>query len=566
MEDCAAAPAKLTRMRAGGLRMAVAAAAACLVPAVPAIGLSGGGDHQLPWLHVAHPAGQRPAIVDSSGRTVMLRGTDLRGLEDDFYPVPGGGEPGTQPQYPTDPAAYEGTCPPARPGAGEPPTCEVYAGLPEYQQPSAFGSGDDLAEIRAQGFDFIRLTISWSLLEPTPGVYSRAYLDRIAQVVEWAREQRVYVLLDMHQDNYSRFIPEVAPLAAGPVAGTAPEQPNHADGAPPWAVITSGVPPEAVAGQGEFSAAVEAAFTSFWLNRIPTGSGGQPLPQGAALGPGLEDHYVGAMAALVDRFKDDPAVAGYEIMNEPLPGFIAPVVFSSAFLYPFYTRVVNALTARGVDRQSFFFEPMAVRNLEDAPDQVPLPFSSYPNLVYAPHDYTHVFTIDREAGIPPSQSPYPVSYDQPYQVADAEARSFGAALVCGEFNEFGSDPATYNEVVGGMTASQDRFLIGSAYWAWTGDPVSPLLTRVYPRVTAGTLSSFSYDPSALAFDMAATSVVPVRVGDRLAETEVVIPSGVAGAVAVSGAAVLDAVVDNPDATRSAFVAPTGAGSYEVRVS
>jgi hypothetical protein len=548
------------------LRLAAAAIVATLVPALPAIGFPDRSpSSSLPWLHVDHPAGERPVIVDSAGRTVMLRGTDLRGLEDDFYPIPGGGEPGTQPQYPIDPSAYDGTCPPTRPGAGEPPTCEVSAGLPEYQQPSAFGSGDDLAEIRAQGFDFIRLTLSWSLLEPTPGVYSRVYLDRIAQVVGWAREQGVYVLLDMHQDNYSRFIPDQAPLSAGPV-GTAPEEPNHADGAPPWAVISSGVPPEAVAGQGEFSAAVEAAFTSFWLNRTPTDSGGKPLPQGAAPGPGLEDHYIGAMAALVSRFKDDSTVAGYEIMNEPLPGLIAPVVFSSTFLYPFYTRVVNALTARGVNRQSFFFEPMAIRNLEDAPDQLPLPFSSYPNLVYAPHDYTHVFTIDREAGIPPSQSPYPVSYDQPYQVADAEARTFGAALVCGEFNEFGSDPATYKEVVGGMTAAQDRHLVGSAYWAWTGDPVSPLLTRVYPRATAGTLNGFAYDPSSGAFQMAAASTERVRPGDQAAETEVVIPSGVSGEVVVSGAAVLDEVVANPDGTRSAFVAPTGAGAYGVRVS
>jgi endoglycosylceramidase len=566
MEDCPGAPANLTRMRAGGLRLAVAAAVAVLAQAVPAIGHPDDTDGRLPWLHVAHPAGQRPVITDSAGRTVMLRGANLRGLEDDFYPVPGGGEPGTQPQYPVDPAAYDGTCPPARPGAGEPPTCEVYAGRPEYQQPSSFGSGDDLAEIRAQGFDFIRLTLSWSLLEPTPGVYSQLYLDRISQVVEWAREQGIYVLLDMHQDNYSRFIPDQAPLSAGPLAGSAPEQPNHADGAPPWAVITSGVPSEALAGQGEFNAAVQAAFTAFWLNQVPTGSGGQPLPQGAAPGPGLEDHYLGAMAALVDRFKEDSTVAGYEIMNEPLPGFIAPVAFSSAFLYPFYARVVNALTARGVNRQSFFFEPMAIRNLEDAPDQAPLPFSSYSNLVYAPHDYTHVFTIDREAGIAPSQSPYPVSYDQPYQVADAEARSFGAALVCGEFNEFGNDPATYNEVVGGTTAAQDRFLVGSTYWAWTGDPVPPLLTRVYPRATAGSLTSFAYDPSAKAFQMAATATVPVRVGDRSFETDVVIPSAVPGAVAVSGAAVLDQVVANPDGTRSAFVAPTGAGAYEVRVS
>jgi endoglycosylceramidase len=444
--------------------------------------------------------------------------------------------------------------------------CEVHAGLPEYVQPSSLGSGDDLAEIRAQGFDFVRLTVSWSLLEPTPGVYSQQYLDRIAQVVRWAREQNVYVLLDMHQDNFSRFIPDQAPLNANPVVGTASEQPNHADGAPPWAVVTSGVPPEAIGGQAELGSAVEAAFTSFWFNRTPTDGNGLPLPQGAAPGPGLEDHYIGAINAMAQRFRNDSTVAGYEIMNEPLPGFIPPVVFSAAFLYPFYSRVIDVLTAAGVNRQSFFFEPMALRNLEDAPDQLPLPFSSYPKLVYAPHDYTHVFTVDRVAGIAPSQSPYPMSYDQPYQIADPEARSFGAVLICGEFGEFSGDPVTYREVVGGMTAAQDRAMAGSTYWAWTGDPVSPLLTRVYPRATAGTLDAFAYDPSAKTFQMTATAASGVPAGDRTDETEVVIPSVAKGAVNVSGAAVLDDVVAHPDGTRSAYVAPTGAGDYMVRVS
>ncbi|HEX4864277.1 MAG TPA: cellulase family glycosylhydrolase [Acidimicrobiales bacterium] len=365
-------------MRARGRRLVAFAAVISVVPALPAIGLDDqrntGSVQGLPWLHVAHPAAQRPVVVDSAGRTVLLRGANLRGLEDDFYPVPGGGEPGPQPQYPIDPAVYDGACPPARAGAGEPPVCEVHAGLPEYAQPSTLGAGDDLAAMRAQGFDFIRLTISWSLLEPTPGSYSQQYLDRIAQVVGWAREQGVYVLLDMHQDNYSRFIPDQAPLNLNPVAGTAPEQPNHADGAPAWAVVTSGVPPEALGGQAELGSAVEAAFTSFWFNLTPTDGSGGPFPQGAAPGPGLEDHYLGAMAALAQRFEHDSTVVGYELMNEPLPGFIPPVAFSAAFLYPFYARVISALTAGGVDRQSFFFEPMAVRNLEDAPDQLPLPF------------------------------------------------------------------------------------------------------------------------------------------------------------------------------------------------
>jgi len=264
-------------------------------------------------------------------------------------------------------------------------------------------------------------------------------------------------------------------------------------------------------------------------------------------------------------------------------------VFSTTELYPFYTRVIDALTgvrdgvacptggiynlACGyrdlgvhVSRQSFFFEPMALRNLEDAPDQVALPFSTYPNLVYAPHDYTHVFTIDAEAGLSPSESPYPLSYDQAYIVANAEARAFGSALIVGEYGDFSSDQATYDEVVAGMTAAQDSYQVGSSYWAWTGQAVSPLLTRVYPRATAGTLLAFGYEPANRSFVMTAAASRPVRVGERPAETDVVIPAGATGGVTVSGAAVLDRVVTYPDGTRSALVAPTGRGDYSVGVA
>jgi hypothetical protein len=117
---------------------------------------------RLEFLHVAKTApGGLAQLVDEQGRTVILRGTNLRGLEDDYYPGAG-----PQPQYPVDPASYEGTCSPPRQGAGEPPVCEVDAAQPEYEQPDSFGSGNDLAEIRSQGFDFIRLPVSWSLLEP----------------------------------------------------------------------------------------------------------------------------------------------------------------------------------------------------------------------------------------------------------------------------------------------------------------------------------------------------------------------------------------------------------------
>jgi endoglycosylceramidase len=535
----------------------------------------------LPWLTVAHPAGQRPELVDPQGRTVILRGVNVVGVEDDFYQTPTGKEPNTAPMWPIATSAYARTCPAMSHAAGEAPVCEVQAGLPEFAQSSAPDSHNDFAQMRALGFNFIRLGLSWSQLEPTPRAYSTAYLDRIAQVVGWARQQGIYVLLDMHQDAYSRFTPETAPVNVPPLLTPTQQSSAHADGAPPWAVLADNVPAEAPDGIAEFNSYVTAAFTSFWADRAPA-----QMPN-----EGLQEHYIGAMAALARRFKNDSTVVGYEIMNEPLPGIIPPVAFSATTLYPFYAKVIAALTGPGkVTRQSFFFEPMVLRNLEDAPDQVAAPFTSYPNIVYSPHTYTHVFTADAEAGIPTAQSPYPTSYDQAYQVADAEARAMHAALLPGEYGNSAGQDAT---ILNAETAAQDAARVGSAIYAWkgvcgagskvadcfniwsvyAGDPATPpaqnlglipsrvtYLSRIYPRATDGTVTSMAYQPGTHAFRM--TAIAP----GQGAPTLLFIPATAAGNVAASGIARVDHVVRQPDGTRLATVAVLGAGSYTVTVS
>jgi endoglycosylceramidase len=575
----------------------------------------------LPWLSVSHPTGTLAQITDPSGRTVILRGVNLVGLEDDVYTVSGGQEAGSAPFWPLSPADYAGTCPANSHDISEPPVCEVQAGLPEYDQSDLPNSENDLAQMRGLGFNFIRLPVNWSQLEPTPGTYSTTYINRIAQVVQWASEQGIYVLIDMHEDNYSRFTPEKAPVSLPPLLTATEEGGGHADGAPPWAVISDGVPALAVDGQGELNAFVETAFTNFWLNAIPKNSTGRPLTQGAAPGPGLQDHYIGALAALATRFKGNPTVVGYDVMNEPLPGDIAaPGLFDQGYLYPFYRRVIDAIAGThdgvicpvgtsytaacgyrdlGIDdtQHLFFVEPMALRNLTDVAVGLSLPFTSDKNIVYEPHAYTHVFTIDTEVPGGILSKVYPLSYNQALDTADVEARSLGAALFVGEFGNSNSDD---NTILSQETAAIDQAAVGSSLWAWKGncapgnsaaqcepglwsvfqgDPATtpaqngPLLesrlkyiARVYPRATAGHLQSFSYDPATTSFSMHATSSVHVTPGIRSEDTEVYIPPLVQGSVSVNGAAVLDVVVTNPDGSRMAYVAPTGSGAYVVRVS
>jgi endoglycosylceramidase len=208
----------------------------------------------LPWLRVEHPSRQRPFIADEIGRVVILRGVASGGLIDYWS----GTDPAAlrpAPFFPVDPAAYDGRCPSNSITIRQPPLCR-----------------EDLTEMRALGFNVLRLGLSWSLLEPDPGVYDRRYLDRIAQVVGWARDEGIYVILDMHENAYSRYLARPVPP---PLPGGSPTSVNQLSGAPPWAAITDFWPSEVYLGQRELNPAVFAAFNSFWLNRHVAGRTGE---------------------------------------------------------------------------------------------------------------------------------------------------------------------------------------------------------------------------------------------------------------------------------------------------
>ncbi len=589
--------------------------AAPVAYAPPDSGTDAGVGLTLRFLHVVQQGEGVPYLADQAGRRVTLRGMAVVGMQDVAYPDADGGPA----LFPVDPAAYDASCPRAQARIPQPPLCEVHASLPPYAQSTAPGSGDDFAEMRALGVDVVRLVLNWSQLEPEPGAYSASYLSRVAQVVGWAAQQRIYVILDMHEDQYSRFI---LPGESATIVGQACTSSGGSDGAPAWAVLTDGKPACAIAGQSALNPASTAAFYEFWQNATV------PAAPGASPGPGLEDHYIGAMAYLASRFASDPAVLGYEIMNEPQPGTLATLPLtnlytaSSTDLYPFYRRVVQALTGvrdglptcpasaptgttcaypalASVSEQQIFFEPFALRNLLDFSPQVSAPFSSYPNLVYAPHVYTHAFTVDQFLGYPAQSSPFPPSFTFGYQTAMSDAIAMHAAVLV---TEYGDSASTDGYILSQETAAQEATLVsGATLWAWkglsetedtcwcvrwqqtaysttsngtagTGDPdaaVSPedqlipsrgeYLARVTPLAVAGDLLAYSYEPSARAFVMLASNAGgAVRVGDRDAETLVAIPPTVTGLVAVSGDAVLDGVVAEPDGGRFAYVAPLAA--------
>ena len=78
----------------------------------------------------------------------------------------------------------------------------VPAKLPPYQHNL---QEDDLLRLCSWGFTVIRLVVTWEALEPAEGSYSVAYMQYILETVRLCERHGVSVIVDPHQDCWSRF-------------------------------------------------------------------------------------------------------------------------------------------------------------------------------------------------------------------------------------------------------------------------------------------------------------------------------------------------------------------------
>lgn len=298
----------------------------------------------------------------------------------------------------------------------------------------------DFRRVGELGFNSVRLLISWSALEPSRGRFDRDYIDRIKLAVGWAERFGLHVILDMHQDAWGKFVAtppeEVCPPGTRRAVGW--------DGAPRWATITDGAS-TCNLGLRETAPAVTQAWQSFYENR-----------------DGIRDELVRAWARVARVFATEPAIAGYDLLNEPNPGLAAGN--DTTVLGSFYGDAITAIReAEGSRRRGFdhivFFEPGVLWSALGTYATPPPDFTTDENIVFAPHIY--------------AESISPNSVEAGFEAARAAAATYGVTVWSGEWGYFADDPADDADKIARYGRAEDANAFGGAWWDWKqacGDP------------------------------------------------------------------------------------------------
>ncbi len=268
-----------------------------------------------------------------------------------------------------------------------------------------FLSEDDIAFMKAQGASVVRLPMNYRHFErdDAPFTYLESGFARLAQAVEWCSRHGLYVILDMHA-----------------VQGW---QNNdwHCDNATRHAL--------------------------FWQH------------------PHFQERFVALWERLAERFKGNPTIAGYNVMNEPqtadprgrLTGMSEP---KWEQINALYRRIVKAI--RAVDPEHIII--LEGDNFSSRFARLDPPFAD--NLLYSSHNYTR-------AGFGPG--PYPSNeWHREWQEANSLAhegiqfaQKYNVPLWVGEFGSpYNVVPVT--EVPDRMRALDDQISVFEQYGVhWT---------------------------------------------------------------------------------------------------
>lgn len=339
--------------------------------------------------------GANPGIYDGEGRFVILRGVNLNTLGDYWQANPS--VPATAPYNP-----------------------------------------DHFRIMASYGFNCVRLLFHWSKLEPEPGKINQAYINEIKTAIEDAAKHGIYIMLDLHQDAYSKYIATPKDVVC--------DNPNKGwDGAPEWATFTDGQSTCQTEGR-ESPPAVFHSWQNLWDNKN-----------------GIQDNLINAWLAMVEQTAPYQNVVGYDLINEPSLGY-SSLADQQAKITNFYRKLIKGIRQTeqkvGAPQHIIFFEPTVTFAGGPLPT-VPGPdFTDDKNIVFAPHNYFEVIT----QGV--------LTIEQGFDLYAGIAKTYQSTMLIGEWGVYG-DPATDIAKLKRFSAAEDKYIVGNTWWQWCQAPGDP---------------------------------------------------------------------------------------------
>lgn len=366
------------------------------------------------------------------------------------------------------------------------------------REPAADASDELLAAGAQRGFNVLRLSIYWDQFEPEQDRYDEAYLAQVQTVLDRAATHGIYVVLDFHQDVF------------GAAFG------DH--GIPTWATRDDGIPYQRqdVWLMNYLQPAVQAAWGHLYDD------------------PDIRQWQIDAWTEIAKRFKDEPALVGYDLLNEPFGKLGGGESIADAAsrvqreqITPMYQRLSDAIGQ--VDPGHWIlFEPPNVASIG-----VPVALGPVEGdrLIYFPHFYdpaieTATYTPGGQIdGFDPA---FFASYEQAIKTYPLE---HGYPMWWGEWGIAHPEKPGMDAFVDQSLDLMDRLGSGWTVFNWCkGDGYCPLdeagkdrpaigqIVRPYARAIAGVPVSFAYDDQTKVLKVVFTD------GDATGTTDLVVPA------------------------------------------
>ncbi len=282
---------------------------------------------------------------------------------------------------------------------------------------------DDLAlldPLASWGVNVVRLLFTWEAFEPERERYDDSYLDYIERVIDACQARGAWVILDVHQDAFSRFSTS-----------------GCGEGFPRWALPADVTPLSPDNGE---------RCTSWNLQMIVDLETHRSWQAFHANENGVRDRYLALLDRLGERFGSHPNLLGFDMLNEPWGD-------EKTEIGPLYEAAARVLRARA-PQALLFVSPHA---LTSGGLDTELVRPSFDNFVFSPHYYDGgVLLLGYWGG-----EDLTALFDRMQGVADV----WGVPLLLGELGA----PAEAQgglDYVDALYAQLDRHFASAAHWAF----------------------------------------------------------------------------------------------------